>query len=134
MNRDVQEYIHLQLSNLTKAHIDDYMVDNESCRKVRVKLLTKLEKHLPKIKGLIITSTVTTVPYNNFYKKKGDLEIEIITEMELDKSKRTKEWLDDRIQAAALELNIYADEQIMLERKELSLLKRRINRYIKSRY
>lgn len=133
ISRDVRDYIENQVQENTKVHISEYQDDCRNLSSKRRKLCELVVSKLPKIKGLVINTNTPLILLDkkSVWSYRSDKITEICTEFILDKSKQNKEWLDERIKLACLDINLYADELYAQELKEYRLLKRRVNNFLR---
>lgn len=131
---EIRNYLELRVNTLTNKSSTEYHEKMRLLVKEFETLTKKIKSYLPNIKGFLIDIGVKDTTHNKtIYSYKHDLIDETIVEFQLDKSKRTKEWLDARIIEISAKCMDYRDELLAKRRKELSLAKRRVNRFIRSR-
>jgi hypothetical protein len=134
ISRDVRDYIENKVTDNTNTHIREYQEDcSDLSRKFR-DLEKMIFDKLPKIKGISIYASTDNLNRRlspTIWSYRSDKITEICTEFILDKSKQTKEWLDERIKLACLDINLYADELYAQELKEYQLLRRRVNNFLR---
>ena len=130
---EIRNYMELRVNTLINKSSTEYHEKMRLFAKEFETLTKKIKSYLPNIKGFLIDIGLKDTTHNkNIYSYKHDLIDETMVEFQLDKSKRTKEWLDDRIIEISAKCIDYLDELLTKRRKELSLAKRRVNRFIRS--
>lgn len=133
----IREYVENKLDNLTRNHINDYWNDTNQLTKKRQALLKTAEPYLPKIKGICVCIALKSDDYNRRDNSpqciKYNKLTELLAEIRLDKNLKDKTLLDQKIENVALEINLSIDNLYQDAYNDFKLLKRRINRFIKSR-
>jgi predicted transport protein len=132
IGNDFKDYIYDNLRTKTELAYAELDHERSKFRKVIKNLTERVEKSLPKIKGF---SFYTSVQDNflgsrpNINEKMNDLYIEF----KLDKNNQTKKHLDEMINIASAEIEIEISLIINDMHNEIKLLRRRVNRFVRSR-
>ena len=133
----ISNYVENKLDDLTRNHINDYWNDTNQLTKERQVLVKTAEPYLPKIKGIKVCIALQYDDYNRRDNSPQSIKYnkltELLAEIRLDKNLKDKTLLDQKIEDVALEINLSIDKLYQDAYHNFKLLKRRINRFIKSR-